>query len=65
MAETKKFSPTVTRACTRHEREGGRFGIAQRLSADLKAVTGFDCRASIAQIDQEIAIIEAGLPIDT
>ena len=29
----------------------------QRLSADLKAVTGFDCRSSIAQIDQEIAII--------
>ena len=37
----------------------------QRLSADLKAVTGFDCRSSIAQIDQEIAIIEAGLSIDT
>jgi hypothetical protein len=37
----------------------------QRLSADLRAVTGVDYRSSIAQIDQEIAIIEAGLSLDT
>jgi hypothetical protein len=33
----------------------------QQLAVDLNAVTGVDCQSSIAQIDQEIAIIEAGL----
>jgi hypothetical protein len=33
----------------------------QRLAADLKARTGFDYRASIAQVEQDIAAIEAGL----
>ncbi|MFK4492485.1 hypothetical protein [Bradyrhizobium sp. USDA 336] len=28
---------------------------------DLKARTGFDCKATIAKIDQDISIIEAGL----
>ncbi|MBB4260178.1 MULTISPECIES: hypothetical protein [unclassified Bradyrhizobium] len=32
-----------------------------RLAADLKATTGFDCRSSIVQIEQDIAAIEAGL----
>ncbi|MGY4501630.1 hypothetical protein ACVWYH_005561 [Bradyrhizobium sp. GM24.11] len=33
----------------------------RRLAADLKAKTGFDCKKTIAQIDQDISIIEAGL----
>ncbi|MCA1378895.1 MULTISPECIES: hypothetical protein [unclassified Bradyrhizobium] len=32
-----------------------------RLAMDLKARTGFDCKATIAKIDQDISIIEAGL----
>lgn len=28
---------------------------------DLKARDGFDCRSSIAQVEQDIAAIEAGL----
>ncbi|QHP70018.1 hypothetical protein EI171_23615 [Bradyrhizobium sp. LCT2] len=33
----------------------------QRLAVDLKAWEGFDCRSSIAQVEQDIAAIEAGL----
>ncbi|MDE5442986.1 hypothetical protein FXV83_22575 [Bradyrhizobium hipponense] len=33
----------------------------RRLVADLKATTGFECGSSIAQIDEDIALIEAGL----
>jgi hypothetical protein len=33
----------------------------RRLAVDLKAKAGFDCRLSIAQIDQDIAVIVAGL----
>ncbi len=33
----------------------------QRLVADLKGKTGFDYRMSIAQVEQDIAAIEAGL----
>lgn len=33
----------------------------RRLAVDLKATQGLDCRTSIAQIDEDIMIIEAGL----
>jgi hypothetical protein len=33
----------------------------RRLAVDLKARTGFDCRSSIAQVERDIAAIEAGL----
>ncbi len=33
----------------------------RRLAVDLKATRGLDCRKSIAQIDEDIVIIEAGL----
>ncbi|MGY4408660.1 hypothetical protein ACVWW4_000396 [Bradyrhizobium sp. LB7.1] len=33
----------------------------RRLAVDLKAWAGFDCRLSIAQIEQDIEAIEAGL----
>ncbi|MDN3278002.1 hypothetical protein QWJ07_27315 [Frankia sp. RB7] len=33
----------------------------RRLAADLKAWKGFDCRMSIAQVEQDIAAIETGL----
>lgn len=33
----------------------------RRLALDLKAMTGFDCGASIAQLEQDIAVIEAGM----
>ncbi|MGX1323302.1 hypothetical protein AB7M17_006755 [Bradyrhizobium sp. USDA 377] len=33
----------------------------RRLAFDLKARTGFDCRSSIAQLEQDIATIEAEL----
>ncbi|WP_092185724.1 hypothetical protein [Bradyrhizobium sp. cf659] len=33
----------------------------RRLAVDLKARTGFDCQLSIAQIEQDITAIEAGL----
>jgi hypothetical protein len=33
----------------------------RRLAVDLKATRGLDCRTSIAQIDADIEIIEAGL----
>lgn len=33
----------------------------RRLAVDLKARTGIDCRSSIAQVEQDIATIEAGL----
>jgi len=33
----------------------------QRLAVDLKAWEGFDCRLAIAQIEQDIEAIEAGL----
>ena len=33
----------------------------RRLAVDLNARTGFDCRSSIAQVEQDIAAIEAGL----
>ena len=33
----------------------------QRLAVDLKARTGFDFSLPISQIDEEIAVIEAGL----
>jgi hypothetical protein len=36
-------------------------GHRRRLVVDLKAKTGFDCRSSIAQVEQDIATIEAGL----
>ncbi|UPT91876.1 hypothetical protein HAP41_0000030445 [Bradyrhizobium barranii subsp. apii] len=36
-------------------------GHRRRLVVDLKARTGFDCRSSIAQVEQDIATIEAGL----
>lgn len=33
----------------------------RRLAADLIAWEGFDCRLSIAQVEQDIAAIESGL----
>lgn len=33
----------------------------RRLAIDLKARTGFDCGASIALVEQDLAAIEAGL----
>jgi hypothetical protein len=33
----------------------------RRLVVDLKARTGFDCRSSIDQVEEDIAAIEAGL----
>jgi xanthine dehydrogenase molybdopterin-binding subunit B len=33
----------------------------RRLAVDLKAKVGFDYRGSIAQVEQDIAAIEAGL----
>ncbi|MGY3549373.1 MULTISPECIES: hypothetical protein [unclassified Bradyrhizobium] len=33
----------------------------RHLAVDLKARTGFDCRAYIAEVEQDIAIIEAGI----
>jgi hypothetical protein len=33
----------------------------QRLAVDLKARAGFDCRPSIAQLEEDLATIEAGL----
>lgn len=33
----------------------------RRLAVDLKARTGFDCRSSIDQLEQDITAIEAGL----
>lgn len=33
----------------------------RRLAVDLKARTGFDCRLSITEIEQDLAAIEAGL----
>lgn len=33
----------------------------QRLAVDRKARTGFDCRSSIAQVEQDIAAIEGAL----
>ncbi|MET4426567.1 hypothetical protein [Bradyrhizobium sp. RT3a] len=33
----------------------------RRLAVDLKAREGFDCRSSIALVEQDIAAIEAGL----
>jgi hypothetical protein len=33
----------------------------RRLAVDLKARAGFDCQSSIAQVEQDIAAIEAGL----
>ena len=33
----------------------------RRLAVDLKAWQGFDCRLAIAQVEQDIAAIEAGL----
>lgn len=33
----------------------------RHLAVDLKARTGIDCRSSIAEVEQDIAAIEAGL----
>jgi hypothetical protein len=33
----------------------------RRLALDLRATTGFDCGSSIAQLEQDIAAIEAGM----
>jgi hypothetical protein len=33
----------------------------RRLALDLKSITGVDCRQSIAQIDEDIEVIETGL----
>jgi hypothetical protein len=33
----------------------------RRLAVDLKSWEGFDCRLAIAQVEQDIAAIEAGL----
>jgi len=33
----------------------------RKLSVDLKALTGFDCRTTIQQIEEDIIVIEAGL----
>jgi hypothetical protein len=33
----------------------------QRLAGELKSIEGFDCRQSIAQIDDDIEVIETGL----
>jgi hypothetical protein len=33
----------------------------RRLAVDLKATRGLDCQTSIAQVDEDIQIIEAGL----
>lgn len=35
----------------------------RRLVVDLKAKTGIDCRSSIAQVEQDITAIEAGLHV--
>ena len=33
----------------------------QRLAGNLKSIKGFDCRQSIAQIDDDLEVIETGL----
>ena len=33
----------------------------RRLAVDLKSISGFDCRRSIAQIEDDIEVIESGL----
>ncbi|RXH37943.1 hypothetical protein [Bradyrhizobium zhanjiangense] len=33
----------------------------RKLAVDLKARTGFDCRTTIQQIEEDIIVIEAGL----
>lgn len=33
----------------------------RKLAVDLKALTGFDCRTTIQQIEEDIDVIEAGL----
>jgi hypothetical protein len=33
----------------------------RKLAVDLKALTGFDCRTTIQQIEEDIVVIEAGL----
>ncbi|MCP3466440.1 MULTISPECIES: hypothetical protein [unclassified Bradyrhizobium] len=33
----------------------------RRLAVDLRSIEGFDCRQSIAQIDDDIEVIESGL----
>jgi hypothetical protein len=33
----------------------------RRLAVDLRSIEGFDCRQSIAQIDEDIEVIETGL----
>ncbi|MET4121813.1 hypothetical protein ABIB85_008268 [Bradyrhizobium sp. JR1.5] len=33
----------------------------RKLAVDLKALTGFDCRPTIQQIEEDIVAIEAGL----
>ena len=33
----------------------------RKLAVDLKALTGFDCRTTIQQIEEDIIVIEAGL----
>jgi hypothetical protein len=33
----------------------------RKLAVDLKALTGFDCRTAIQQIEEDIDVIEAGL----
>lgn len=33
----------------------------RKLAVDLKARTGFDCRTTVQQIEEDIIVIEAGL----
>ena len=33
----------------------------RKLAVDLKALTGFDCRTTIQQVEEDIIVIEAGL----
>lgn len=33
----------------------------RKLAVDLKALTGFDCRRTVQQIEEDIVVIEAGL----
>jgi hypothetical protein len=33
----------------------------RKLAVDLKALTGFDCRTTIQQIEEDLMVIEAGL----
>ena len=40
---------------------GGSAMYRRRLAVDLKSICGFDCRRSIARIEDDIEVIESGL----